>query len=137
MNSGEVNLYLTGAEHTVYIGDTAYCYYFDEISQIFSDHIHNFSGTPSGERAATCTEDGYTGDRYCSICHTTFEGKVISKLGHNFVVSGTYLDILDGGHGEGTKTYTCTRCKESYTENLYQDLYGPFIVMSSHPPKKL
>jgi ribosomal protein L40E len=37
-------------------------------------------------KAATCTEDGYTGDLYCKKCEKRLSsGTVIAALGHNFV----------------------------------------------------
>lgn len=38
-----------------------------------------------GAKAATCTEDGYTGDEVCTICGETIkEGEVIPATGHHF-----------------------------------------------------
>ncbi len=36
-------------------------------------------------KAATCTEDGYTGDKYCTECGVLVEaGKVIPAISHNY-----------------------------------------------------
>ena len=39
-----------------------------------------------GAKSATCTEEGYSGDRICTRCHETVQhGSVTKALGHNFV----------------------------------------------------
>lgn len=68
---------------------------------------------------ATCTEAGYTGDTYCTVCNQVLKtGKIIKALGHEWdrgVVTkkATYTKT-------GIKTYTCTRenCGETKTENI-------------------
>ena len=38
-----------------------------------------------GAKAATCTEDGYTGDQVCKTCgETVKQGEVIPATGHSF-----------------------------------------------------
>ena len=38
-----------------------------------------------GQKDATCTEEGYTGDKVCAVCGKVVEqGKVIEKLAHNY-----------------------------------------------------
>lgn len=62
---------------------------------------HTYVNTPGKE--ATCTEDGVTAGKYCSVCEEVFEEvTVLPALGHNFV---------DG---------KCTRCgeKQPVTEGL-------------------
>lgn len=54
-----------------------------------------------GEKAATCTEKGYTGDKVCSVCGKVLEkGTEIAALGHQTEV-------------QGAKDATCT--EEGYT----------------------
>ena len=66
---------------------------------------------------ATCTDLGYTAGKQCSDCKTYIEGhEEIPALGH------------ECGEGEvtkaatctetGIKTFTCTRCSYSYTEQI-------------------
>ena len=39
-----------------------------------------------GAKAATCTEDGYTGDEVCKTCgQTVKQGKIIPATGHHYV----------------------------------------------------
>ncbi|MCD7844682.1 MAG: hypothetical protein LUG57_02275 [Oscillospiraceae bacterium] len=63
-------------------------------------------------QAATCTQDGYTGDQVCTVCgETTAQGQVIPATGHSYeetVVAPTYTE-------EGYTLHTCTVCGESYT----------------------
>ena len=38
-----------------------------------------------GAKAATCTEDGYTGDEVCTVCgETVKKGEVIPAAGHHY-----------------------------------------------------
>jgi len=68
-------------------------------------------------KKATCTEDGYTGDTYCTDCNTKLEsGTVINKLGHtwdNGVITKEATETE-----EGVKTYTCKTCGETKTEKI-------------------
>lgn len=63
---------------------------------------------------ATCTEKGYTGDTYCKGCNAKISsGSDIDALGHNYVPVVTNPTCTAGGY----TTYTCSRCKDSYTGN--------------------
>ena len=77
-------------------------------------HLHKET---KNQKAATCTEDGYTGDIYCSDCGTKLEsGTVINKLGHtwdNGVITKEATETE-----EGIKTYTCKTCGETKTESI-------------------
>ena len=72
-------------------------------------HLHKET---KDQKAATCTEDGYTGDIYCSDCGTKLEsGTVINKLGHtwdNGVITKEATETE-----EGVKT-----CGETKTEKI-------------------
>ena len=42
-----------------------------------------------GAKAATCTEDGYTGDQVCTVCgETVKKGEVIPATGHKTQLVG-------------------------------------------------
>ena len=59
------------------------------------------------EKATTCTEAGYTGDRYCTVCnHAISVGTEIAPTGHSY----TY-ERLDGQ----THTVGCANCNLSET----------------------
>lgn len=77
-------------------------------------HLHKET---RDQKAATCTEDGYTGDVYCKDCDTKLEsGTVIHKLGHTWdhgVVTKKATETE-----EGMKTYTCKTCGETKTESI-------------------
>ena len=66
--------------------------------------------------SATCTKAGYTGDTYCKDCGELIsKGKSIAALGHSYKATVTKQPTVDA---EGVKTYTCSRCKASYTEKI-------------------
>lgn len=68
-------------------------------------------------KKAICTEDGYTGDTYCTDCNTKLEsGTVVNKLGHtwdNGVITKEATETE-----EGVKTYTCKTCGETKIEKI-------------------
>ena len=67
-------------------------------------------------KEATCTAEGYTGDTYCKDCgELVSKGKSIAALGHSYKATVTKQPTVDA---EGVKTYTCSRCKASYTEKI-------------------
>ena len=61
------------------------------------------------QKAATCTETGYTGDSYCQICNAKiYDGSVINALDHSF---GTwYTSQNSTAVSEGQIKRDCTRC---------------------------
>lgn len=69
------------------------------------------------QKAATCTEDGYTGDTYCTDCNTLLQtGTSIPSSGHswdNGVVTKQPTETE-----EGIRTYTCTVCSATRTESI-------------------
>lgn len=70
-------------------------------------------------REAGCTEEGYTGDTYCSDCGQKISGgDVIPKKGHTWD-SGVITKAATSTE-EGVKTYTCTICGEERTETIQQ-----------------
>lgn len=66
---------------------------------------------------ATCTEDGYTGDRQCQDCLQIIQnGEVISALGHQY--DQGVITLQPTHDSEGVKTYTCTVCGDKKTETI-------------------
>lgn len=62
---------------------------------------------------ATCTNNGYTGDTYCSDCKTVIAtGESLSKLSHHYVTVVTEPTCTS----KGFTTHTCTACGDSYTD---------------------
>ena len=77
------------------------------------DHTHT---EIRNQREATCKEEGYTGDTYCTDCDKLLStGKELAALGHDYLASVTKQPTTTE---EGIRTYTCTRCGHSYTESI-------------------
>lgn len=56
-------------------------------------------------KAATCGEDGYTGDKYCELCDELIEsGHAIAKLQHEY---GEPIFIWSADHRECSVKYVC------------------------------
>ena len=65
----------------------------------------------------TCSKEGYTGDQVCKDCDTVVEkGTVIAKKGHTWNVGEVTTSATC--EEKGVKTYTCTVCKETKTEEI-------------------
>ena len=68
-------------------------------------------------KAATCAQEGYTGDAYCKDCNTKLTaGKVLPKTDHTWD-SGKITTVATCS-GKGIKTYTCTGCNATRTEEI-------------------
>ena len=68
-------------------------------------------------KAATCAQEGYTGDTYCKDCNTKLAtGKSIAKKDHTWD-SGKITTVATCS-GKGIKTYTCTGCNATRTEEI-------------------
>ncbi|MCR5789057.1 MAG: hypothetical protein K6G83_04135, partial [Lachnospiraceae bacterium] len=66
-------------------------------------------------KAANCTETGYTGDTYCSLC-----GKLV-KSGETIPTNDSHsyeskVTKEPTKLSDGVMTYTCSRCHKSYTQ---------------------
>ncbi len=69
------------------------------------------------EKAATCAQEGYTGDTYCKDCNTKLtDGKVIPKTEHTW--DAGKITTAATCSGKGIKTYTCTECNATKTEEI-------------------
>lgn len=78
------------------------------------NHIHT---EVRSEKAATCTEMGYTGDTYCTDCGNKLkDGDSIPALGH--VWDEGKVTKAATTTEAGTKVYTCKRCGETRTETI-------------------
>ncbi len=68
---------------------------------------HTAAAERKDVKAATCTEDGYTGDVVCKDCGTVIEsGKTTDKLGHDYKT----VTVESTCEKAGTTTTTCSRC---------------------------
>ena len=101
----------------VYIGADKGNYETESVSITITrrecDHTHT---EIRNQREATCKEEGYTGDTYCTDCDKLLEtGEELAALGHDYQASVTKQPTTTE---EGIRTYTCTRCSNTYTESI-------------------
>lgn len=69
------------------------------------------------QKAATCTETGYSGDIYCKNCDTVLEeGKEIAATGHTWDEGTVTKEPTETENG--VKTYTCKNCDATKTEEI-------------------
>lgn len=69
------------------------------------------------QKAATCTETGYSGDIYCKNCDTVLEeGKEIAATGHTWDEGTVTKEPTETENG--VKTYTCKTCDATKTEEI-------------------
>ena len=68
-------------------------------------------------KAATCAQEGYTGDTYCKDCNTKLAtGKSIAKKDHTW--DSGKITTAATCSGKGIKTYICTECNVTRTEEI-------------------
>lgn len=66
-------------------------------------------------KKATCTEDGYTGDKECTVCHTIIEkGKDIPATGHKW--KDWVIKKQETCTEDGEKIHECETCGETEPE---------------------
>lgn len=69
-------------------------------------------------KSASCKETGYTGDTWCNDCSTTLgTGSVIAKT-NNHSFDGGVVTTQASETQKGVKTYTCTVCGTTKTEEI-------------------
>jgi len=72
-----------------------------------------------GDKKATCKEEGYTGDTYCSDCDTKLsDGKSIDKVPH--IVNEWTISEEATVDKTGKKTGTCVECQDTLTVTTAQ-----------------
>ncbi len=60
---------------------------------------------------ATCTDDGYTGDVWCTVCYAIYDaGETIPAIGGEHKISGWIIDKKATVDNIGYKHRVCTRC---------------------------
>ena len=70
------------------------------------------------QKEATCQEDGYDGDVYCSVCDAKLrEGEAIPKTGNHAWDKGTVTEEA-GCEAAGKRRFACTLCGEEKTEPI-------------------
>ena len=81
------------------------------------DSSHHGETEIKDEKAAACTEAGYTGDTYCKDCGAKLKsGKEIAALGHKW--DAGKVTKAATATKNGVMTYTCTVCKTTRTEAI-------------------
>jgi len=66
-------------------------------------------------KEATCKEEGYTGDTYCTDCETKLsDGEPTAKKAHDWDEGKVTTEATC--KNTGVKTYTCNNCSETKTE---------------------
>ena len=69
------------------------------------------------QKDATCTETGYTGDTYCSVCGRLLAaGTVIPALGHDW--SDWTRETPAGCETQGKEIRTCSRCDATDSRSI-------------------
>ena len=81
------------------------------------------------EKAATCTSEGYTGDKVCSVCGVELaKGTSIDKISHSY---SSYV-IAPTCTAEGYTEHVCTFCGDSYksdfTDIIAHDLEDTIVA---------
>ena len=65
-------------------------------------------------KAPTCTDAGKTEGKHCSVCNKVIvEQEEIEALGHSYTSTVTKPATEEE---EGIRTYTCSRCDDTYTD---------------------
>ncbi len=83
--------------------------------------VHGTCTHPSTDivkkKEATCTAEGYTGDKVCKDCKAVIEvGKKTGKAAHKFGVGVVTKEPTE--REDGIRTYTCTVCKATKIEKI-------------------
>ena len=80
---------------------------YSPITEATTAHVHTTS--IQNAKAATCTEDGYTGDEVCTMCDKTIKtGEAIKALGHKEVVDpAVAATCTTDGKTEGKHCSVC------------------------------
>lgn len=84
-----------------------------------------------GDKEATCTEEGYTGDKYCTTCKTVIERGEVIPVNHSW--DGGVVTVEPTEDTEGVMTYTCTVCGNTKTEpidKLEKELKVPSVTLT-------
>lgn len=79
------------------------------------------------KKDATCTENGYTGDKVCAICGKEItKGEAIPANGHSW--NEGEITTSPTCENAGVKTYTCTVCNATKTEAIDATGHTPVEV---------
>lgn len=85
----------------------------------------------AGKKDATCGEDGYTGNTYCTDCKKTISyGQTIKKTGNHTWDDGK-VTKEPTCTANGVTTFTCIVCKKTKTRSIKATghSYGEYVVV--------
>lgn len=124
--------------------NAVYRYYCVLCETVDPDTTHTFEGTkvPTNhvggtevrdQKAATCTEKGYTGDTYCLGCDTkTATGTDIPATGHNLTYTASVVATCNvEGHIE---YWHCSKCDNFYADKDAKKVLSAEDVESAKDP---
>ena len=119
--------------------------YYPRNNKTWTEEVRqNYSGTITWEpygvcehetelrdmKDPTCTEPGYTGDAYCTLCGALVtRGSEIPPLGHTYETAVTEPTCAEAGY----TTYTCTVCGESHQDDFVDPLPHTYETVVTEP----
>ena len=87
----------------------------ETISKAADKHLHN---EIRDKKDATCKDEGYTGDTYCTDCGKKISsGQAVAKTNNHSYDDGK-ITTAPTCTKKGTKTFTCTVCGNTKTETV-------------------
>ena len=109
---GKTNIVVTASETAAYNKAEKYI----SIS-IICKHTDESKREIRNTKEAKCTENGYTGDVYCTVCGEKVEdGTVIPATGHRWDDGEVTKEAT--ADSDGVMTYTCQNCGAERTERI-------------------
>ena len=109
---GKTNIVVTASETAAYNKAEKYI----SIS-IICKHSDESKREIRNTKEAKCTENGYTGDVYCTVCGEKVEdGTVIPAIGHRWDDGEVTKEAT--ADSDGVMTYTCQNCGAERTERI-------------------
>lgn len=97
------------------------CSVCDNVETVVVEKIAHKNAEIKGQKAATCLEDGYSGDLYCPDCEDVIEkGEVLKATGHT--VSDWITDKEPTFTESGIQHKECTVCKAELQTAIIEKL---------------
>ena len=109
---GKTNIVVTASETSAYNKAEKYI----SVS-IICKHTDESKREIRNAKEAKCTENGYTGDVYCTVCgEKVTDGTVIPASGHRWNEGEVTTEAT--ADSDGVMTYTCQNCGAERTERI-------------------
>ena len=104
------------ATYNQFANQAGHDYIRDQILGALTEPCRHLSTSTKNARQATCTAEGYTGDRICNGCGALIQsGSVIPKLAHSY---GSWTQTqAPTCTTEGQQSRSCTTCGHTETQN--------------------